>query len=324
MPLSTYVLGQRKSLKEKCEYPNEKFGKATCLMSVHQGVNDRMSNESVFDHYNITITAMENQYLFQKHCLENEGMTDALKTLQPPIRYALNKDTLYDCVAAITQTYKNSDDSVYQKIKSSLFWGFSHDAIIKFGVDYLGVFIQATDVENFIPVVAPQQLMQIKGGHTAVDIAENLIRAIAKQLDVTDSAFKFIGNMLEASDESYDSMQLFPAYMKLGKVFKLDVDNKEIHITLQNMPVANTGDGVASNQKAARLLAKCYGIQTLSFWCATHSTDLVLKRMATSKTMCVPEVVTTYESLRPVVKHFELSTKSKAILDEAIEILDLR
>ena len=49
-----------------------------------------------------------------------------------------------------------------------------------------------------------------------------------------------------------------------------------------------------------------------------------MKRMATLKTMYVPEVVVAYESLRPVIKHFELSTKSKEKLDEAIAILDFQ
>ena len=49
-----------------------------------------------------------------------------------------------------------------------------------------------------------------------------------------------------------------------------------------------------------------------------------MKRMPTSKTMSVPEVVVAYESLRPVIKHFEPSTKSKEKLDEAIAILDLQ
>ena len=46
--------------------------------------------------------------------------------------------------------------------------------------------------------------------------------------------------------------------------------------------------------------------------------------MATSQAMSVPEVVTAYEALRPVIKHFEQSTKSKEKLDAAISILDLK
>ena len=90
------------------------------------------------------------------------------------------------------------------------------------------------------------------------------------------------------------------------------------------MSVANTGDGVFSNMKAVRLLVLCYGLERLHFWCATHRTDLVFKRMVTSKTTYVPQVVTTYDALRPVVKYFEKSTNSKDILNKSTSILDLK
>ena len=144
MPIDHYVLGQRKSLLGKAKYPNEKLGKANCLMMVHQGVNKKISNEVIFDTYDVAMIGSENQYEFTKECFLN----GALEVLQPPIRYALNKDTIYDCVGAITQAYKHSENSVYSKINNALFWGLSHDAIIKFGIDFLGVFIQVTDCDG--------------------------------------------------------------------------------------------------------------------------------------------------------------------------------
>ena len=40
--------------------------------------------------------------------------------------------------------------------------------------------------------------------------------------------------------------------------------------------------------------------------------------------VCVSEVVTAYQALKPVVKHFERSTKSKEKLDTAMENLNLK
>ena len=54
-----------------------------------------------------------------------------------------------------------------------------------------------------------------------------------------------------------------------------------------------------------------------------HSSDLVMKRMAKSKTMSVPEVVRTYDCLRRVIKHFEMSTKSKEKLNETLATLEM-
>ena len=110
---------------------------------------------------------------------------------------------------------------------------------------------------------------------------------------MSNSAFHTVGAILEENDQDYDSMKKPSDYMKLGKLDRIDYESKEIFIKCSNLPVANTGDGVSSNMKAARLMTACYGLDTIQFWCAAHSTDLVLKRMATSKTMSVPEVVTT-------------------------------
>ena len=92
---------------------------------------------------------------------------------------------------------------------------------------------------------------------------------------------------------------------------------------MENTPIANTGDGVASNGKASRLLCLCLGFGTPSYHCSTHSADLVLKRMAKSKTMSVPEVTSAYDTLKPLVKHFQFSLKSKEQLDKAMNVLQL-
>ena len=68
------------------------------------------------------------------------------------------------------------------------------------------------------------------------------------------------------------------------------------------MPIANTGDEIALNGRALRLLCICYGFDAPFYHCAAHSSDLVMKRMAKSKTTPVTEVVKTYDCLRRVIK----------------------
>ena len=89
------------------------------------------------------------------------------------------------------------------------------------------------------------------------------------------------------------------------------------------MHVVNTGDGVAVNRKAARVLLDLYGIKSPDFRCAAHIASGVVKRMATSKTMNVPEITILYETLRTIIKHFEASIKNKEILDQVLENLQL-
>ena len=104
----------------------------------------------------------------------------------------------------------------------------------------------------------------------------------------------------------------------------VDKEEKVIHIGIhENMPIANTGDGVSVNIKAARVLRELYGIKSPDFRCAFHISGGVIKRATTSKTINVPELTVLYETIRTVVKHFEGSIKNQEILEQAMENLEL-
>ena len=64
-------------------------------------------------------------------------------------------------------------------------------------------------------------------------------------------------------------------------------------------------------------------IKSSDFCCAAYKASGAVKRMATSKTMNVPEITILYETLRMVIEHFEASIKNKEILDQALENLPL-
>ena len=98
---SNWHLGQKKSLSEKCENTNDQFGKAHCLMILHSGINKKLSNKANLDTYNVSMKGMENQYLFNLQCFKHDGESENVSLLQPPIRIALNEDTIYNCVSAI-------------------------------------------------------------------------------------------------------------------------------------------------------------------------------------------------------------------------------
>ena len=149
-----------------------------------------------------------------KHDGESENVSSLL---QPPIRIALNKDTIYDCVSTIIQAYKNSQNSSHKKISNSPFWGFRHDSITKFGMELLIIFIQGTDINTMKAIIATKCLLQINGGHTAVD-------------------------------HDYDSHVSPLEYFKLRAIHHANKNDKEIHIETKNMPIANTGDRVALTQ----------------------------------------------------------------------------
>ena len=313
--LSKFVIGKKCSLYSVSESFSEVLAKAHCLMMVHTGVNKNTANEAIYINYESSMKGMETYYLMNK---------DNNKNLDPPLRVSLDEhdDHIYKCIDSIIQMKRSDPRSSYHKAHNSLFWGFSHDAINKFGKDLLGVFIQGVDQDTVEPIVCVERLKQIPGGHTGELVADHLVKVMCEVMSVQNSAFDEIGRYLEGS-EGYDDRIKPLDFFKLGKIIQVNREEMEIHIKLDNTPIANTGDGVASNGKASRLLYLCYGFATPSYHCATHSADLVVKRMAKSKTMSVPEVASAYNALKPVVKHFQFSSKSKERLDKAMKILDL-
>ena len=121
-------------------------------MMDHSGIKKNLCNESMFEMYDVLMKGMESQYLFNLECFKNEMVDNEVKNmLMPPIRMALNSETIHDCVKAITSSHVDSPSSDFQKIKKPNFWGFSYDSIIKFGIDFLGIFIKGVNCEEGTP-----------------------------------------------------------------------------------------------------------------------------------------------------------------------------
>ena len=91
-------------------------------MIVYSGINKKLSNEAIFYIYDVSMKGMENQYLFNLQCFKHDGESQNVTSLlEPPIRIALNKDTIYDCVSAFIKAYKYSQDLSHTTISNSLF-----------------------------------------------------------------------------------------------------------------------------------------------------------------------------------------------------------
>ena len=85
--------------------------------------------------------------------------------------------------------------------------------------------------------------------------ADRIIKEVADFIKDKNSAFEAIKDKVE--------FQPIPPYFKLGKLMLHDEIKQEIHIKVnENMPVANCGDGVSVNQKAARILSELFGFDS--------------------------------------------------------------
>ena len=156
-----------------------------------------------------------------------------------------------------------------------------HAGIQKFVVEYNGMYIQAVHPDTFELLLVPFRLMRMHGGVDAHDTIQSLRTAFAEFLDIKDNAFHGIRTKDCFLDISNNDI---PAYFKLGTI--QNVDDKEIHIVmLQRLPIANCGDGMSVNVKAARVGVQLHGLLTPEFRCSSHSVDGCWKRLARSETI---------------------------------------
>ena len=148
----------------------------------------------------------------------------------------------------------------------------------------------------------------------------------SKSLDPPlQSAFHLINDMIKEKRPNYTSPKVGPTpprYFKMGRVMRID-DDINIRIN-DNYPIGNTGDGVATNIKAARVFRDMYGLHTPEYRCAAHAPSGAIKRLTTTKIMNVPEITVHYDCIQKMVKHFQISAKNKELRDDAIKILEVK
>ena len=73
-----------------------------------------------------------------------------------------------------------------------------------------------------------------------------------------------------------------PTYLKFGTLLEINEQQKEIHIAgSSDLPIAITGDRVASTVKAEQTLRILFGLNSLDSRCTARITSGVAKRLTT-------------------------------------------
>ena len=72
------------------------------------------------------------------------------------------------------------------------------------------------------------------------------------------------------------------------------------------------------------MLVNNMGLLSPSTRCSAHAAHGSARRLATSKTMSVQEVVENATKLRPVLKHFKNSGKSLCLLNDMLKLLEIK
>ena len=96
-----------------------------------------------------------------------------------------------------------------------------------------------------------------------------------------------------------------PKYFKCCTVINIDYDVRKMELLFDNWPVCIAADGCTSNSAAVEVLVDKIGLLPPGTRCSAHATHGSSRRLATSKTTSVQEVVKYATNLRPVLKHFK-------------------
>ena len=114
-----------------------------------------------------------------------------------------------------------------------------------------------------------------------------------------------------------------PASFKCTAYEDIDWEERKIELLFSNWPVASVGDA-CSVKNAGEILTSHIGLLSPTTRCSAHAASCAIRWITTSKTMSVPEVVTFASGIKPILKHFKLSGKSSALLQQCLEIMAMK
>ena len=113
-----------------------------------------------------------------------------------------------------------------------------------------------------------------------------------------------------------------PAYFRCCKLLKIGSDS--IQLEMDNWPICIMADRCSKNHSASNKLTTLLGLLFRSLSCAVNAAGGSIKRLTNHKTVNVPEVSEYLPALRSILKHFQLSGRSTAVLNDALGSLDMK
>ena len=207
------------------------------------------------------------------------------------------------------------------------YYSLFNDGIQKFNMELNGVMIRTLD-HNFDIVNVPWGLTKIPGG------SMDHQKLVSQIISMVNSVQKFGVSSFEDARITFlrqyethfpDSIApSVPSIFGCCLLSSVDFETKNIQLVFENWPVALVADGCRTNITAGEYLVTHYGMMAPTTRCSAHAASGSIKRMSSSKTMCVDEVVTFATGLRPVLHHFQLSGKSTALLNEALAAMEMK
>ena len=194
-----------------------------------------------------------------------------------------------------------------------------------FSVELNGVIIRTLNDDQKITIV-PWALTEIDDGSMDANKVwsqvVNIISNVNKFTFGTDNAGqRFLRDFSKKFPEEIPPSP--PASFKCTAYEDIDWEERKIELLFSNWPVASVGDA-CSVKNAGEILTSHIGLLSPTTRCSAHAASCAIRWITTSKTMSVPEVVTFASGIKPILKHFKLSGKSLASLQQCLEIMDMK
>ena len=204
------------------------------------------------------------------------------------------------------------------------FYSLMHDEIQKFAKEVNGTFIRTLNEANKITLL-PWGLTAIQGGLlNANKLVQHLIQTISEVKQLKISTYSEAPKKLQRLSMIYDlSVPNPPHFFKLGSLENLD-PNKTVEIVVPDWLVNFMADGCVTNLCASRDISEQLELLSPSIRCTSYVVDRTIKRISTSKTRNVPQITEFLPAFCTVMCHFQLSRKSLALLNETLQMLDMK
>ena len=315
------------SLFEPCKDSLDQWSKRFCLQTIQTGVNKQVSSSASIEFYNSVIEGVRG---YHNTVLSGVEVNNSKLALPPKVKLDVNN--IPKAQLALLDSYRqsNEENNPYQQLRSfnGKYYSISHDGIQKFSKELNGVYVRTLSGKS-LPVHMPWSLTEIPGGSlNAKKLVKHVINTIADIKPVRENAYtevpKILHNLANSNAESgivIPSSQP-PEFFKLCSV--VSVEGTEINLEFKEWPVTVMADGCSTNVAAANKLSECFGFVTPNIRCTVHAADGSMKRLTNSKTMNVPEFSEFLPPFKTILRHFQLSGKSTSLLNNALEVLDLK
>ena len=155
----------------------------------------------------------------------------------------------------------------------------------------------------------------------AKKLVSHLIHLISNIRPVKENAYASVLNHMSNQVPENSVISPFPPqYFKCCKLIHID---KKIQLEIDDWPV-DMADGCATNIAVSNQLTEYLGFLSPSIRCVFHAADGSVKRMSNSKTKNFPDLSEFIQTLKAILCHFQLSGKSTALLNVALEMMDMK